>query len=124
MKAKQRNRLIAVALSCITSAGTTLALVSLDVLGFRSASGLGHVDELRPPPAAAPEPFIAPSYNRFAFVRPDAFEFPDEPAQVAVSPESWWVEVKELPTSSSKLRQQNSRTLFQSANKGPESPTH
>ena len=122
MKAKQRNTLTAVALSCITSAGTTLVLVSLDGQGYRPASDPGQVDELRPPPAAAPEPFIAPNHHRFAFVRPDAFEFPGEPAQVAVSPESWWVEVKELPTSSSKLRQQNSRTLFDSANKAAGTP--
>lgn len=126
MKANQRFTLMATALSCIVCAGTTLALVSLNRPLNEAAPGPQSAGELRPSLAALPEPLQVPSptpvarpSNRLSFVRPDVgpLEPPIPPADVAATPDSWSVEVKELPTAYARQRNASAKARTARARK-------
>lgn len=109
MNANQRFTLVAVVLSCMTCAGTTLALVSLDGRGMPSNSIVQEPDDLRPSLVSAPELVEVPEPQ--PVMRPSRFSFFDtdfgnldlpEAVEVAANPDSWSVEVQEQPVISSK----------------------
>ena len=118
MNANQRFTLVAVVLSCMACAGTTLALVSLDDREAPSHSIVQHPDELRPSLVAAPElvrvprprPVMRPS--RLDFLSPDVgeIEFPEAIVEAAADPDTWSVEVTEQPVTSAKQQRSKTRT--------------
>lgn len=130
MKANQRFTLVAIALSCITCAGTTVALVSLDAPPVASPPELRQVGELRPSlvtnpeelsaprpqaasrPQAAPGPQTALRPSRLDFVSPgaEALDLPEEGFEIAAAdPDTWAVEVNERPVTSSQQQTANAK---------------
>ncbi len=115
MKAKQRYTLVSIAFSCITCAGTTLALVSLDEPAERSAEEWRLGVEMRPSLASVDESLseaersrgaaheLTASHERFAFVPHDVrpFDVPDDGGDQALAGSSWSVEITEQATASS-----------------------
>ncbi len=115
MKANQRFTLLAVVVSCVISAGTAAALISIGpsvttaVEVPQEAEQLPQdVARLRPTLVSLPEPLEIPQPapvtrpSRFDFVHPDAdaIELPDEVVTAAADPETWSVEVTERPVTS------------------------
>ncbi len=125
MKTNQRFTLLVFSLSCMTCAGTTLALVSLDVPLENSAQDLQKADELRPSLVGALEPLAVPHHqlvtrlSRLAFVRAGfgSLELPREIDVAAANPESWSIEVKAPPPTSPKPQNSVSETRSGSAKK-------
>ncbi len=125
MKANQRFTLVAIALSCISCAGTTVALVSLDQPVDSPAVGVHQVGELRPSLAGVPEQISPPRPqpvsrpSRLSFVSPDAtdIELPDESIVVAAAAKTWDVEVKQQPVTSTKPQRSFSKARSRSAKK-------
>lgn len=117
MDANLRFNIVAIVLSCIACAGTTVALVSIDTRPKQAIAHVAQSEELRPTLVAAPEPLDVPRPR--AVMRPSRFSFfdedvgdlnlPDEPVEAAATPESWSVEVKELPVTKSKPKTSTSK---------------
>lgn len=118
MKTNPRFRLLVFSLSCMTCAGTTLALVSLDVPFENSAQDLQKVGEFRTSLVVAPDQLTVPHQqlatrlSRLAFVRAgiSALELPPETDESSANPESWSIEVKAPPRTSPKRQNSVSET--------------
>lgn len=114
MKANQRFTFLAIAVSCVISAGTAAALISLGSPASISAVPPRQGLELRPTLVSLPEPLDIPQPapvsrpSRFDFVHPDAesIELPDEVVEAAADPETWSVEVTERPVTATAPRSQ------------------
>ncbi|MBU2582949.1 MAG: L,D-transpeptidase family protein [Alphaproteobacteria bacterium] len=112
MDAKLRFNIVAIVLSCVVCAGTTLALVSIDTRPGPTATVVRQAEELRPTLVALPEPVVVPRPQ--AVIRPSRFSFfdndvgelnlPEEALAAAATAESWSVEVKEQPVTAPKRK--------------------
>ena len=125
MKANQRFTLLAVAVSCVISAGTAAALISIGPSVTTAVEVPQEAEQLpqqtarlRPTLVSLPEPLDIPQPepvtrpSRFDFVHPDAdaIELPDEVVTAAADPDTWSVEVTERPvTSPTRSRRSDSR---------------
>ena len=107
MKTDKRFLILTAVLSCITCVGTTLALVSFSPSEEINTSVIHRTGELRPTLTRLPDPWLvsirqeAEPNARFAFVPENIgpLTLPSEYFEGAANPQSWTMDVSELPSS-------------------------
>ena len=116
MLENQRFTLMAIALFCVTCAGTTLTLVSITTPVARSVHELPSVHDIRPSLAPEPVPATremrATRRSRLTFMRPDilAPEITEGNVGAIANRDTWSVEVNQPPITSTKSQRATSKT--------------